>query len=50
MLLVLENLIARMNLLTLLTAALATRVGGPVPANAEPDSRARLWFLLQKWF
>ena len=34
----------------LLTAALATRVGGPVPANLERDSRARLWFLLQKWF
>lgn len=34
----------------LFTAALATRVGGPLPTTGDPDSRARLWFLLQKWF
>ena len=34
----------------LLTGALATRVGGPLPKTGDPDSRARLWFLLQKWF
>ena len=34
----------------LLTAALATRVGGPLPTTGDPDSRPRLWFLLQKWF
>lgn len=34
----------------LFTAALATRIGGPLPTTGDPDSRARLWFLLQKWF
>ena len=33
-----------------LTAALATRLGGPAPTTGDPDSRARLWLLLQKWF
>lgn len=32
------------------TAALATRLGGPQPNTADADSRARLWLLMQKWF
>lgn len=32
------------------TAALATRLGGPLPSTGDPDSRARLWLLMQKWF
>ena len=33
-----------------LTAALAKRLGGPAPSTGDPDSRTRLWWLLQKWF
>lgn len=33
-----------------LTAALAVRLGGPAPTTGDPDSRPRLWMLLQKWF
>ena len=33
-----------------MTAGLAARVGGPLPTTGDPDSKARLWLMLQKWF
>ena len=33
-----------------LTAALAARVGGPATTTGDPEQRARLWVLMQKWF
>ena len=33
-----------------MTAALASRIGDPLPTTGDPDSRPRLWLTLQKWF
>jgi hemolysin activation/secretion protein len=32
------------------TFNVSSRIGGPLPTTGDPDSRARIWFLLQKWF
>lgn len=32
------------------TFNVSSRIGGPLPTTGDPDSHARIWFQLQKWF